>query len=41
MALTYAPGHAQVDFSEALEVLGGVQRKLHYVAMVRLSDRSH
>ena len=34
MALTHAPGHAQVDFGEALGVIGGVQRKLHYVAMV-------
>ena len=34
MALTHAPGHAQVDFGEALGVIGGVQRKLHYFAMV-------
>ena len=34
MPLTHAPGHAQVDFGEALGVLGGVQRKLHYFAMV-------
>ena len=34
MPLTHAPGHAQVDFGEALGVIGGVQRKLHYVAMV-------
>ena len=34
MPLTHAPGHAQVDFGEALGVIGGVQRKLHYFAMV-------
>jgi len=31
--LSHAPGHAQVDFGEALGVIGGVQRKLHYFAM--------
>jgi transposase len=31
--LTHPPGHAQVDFGEALGVIGGVQRKLHYFAM--------
>lgn len=31
--LAHAPGHAQVDFGEALGVIGGVQRKLHYFAM--------
>ena len=34
MPPTHAPGRAQVDFGEALGVIGGVQRKLHYVAMV-------
>ncbi len=33
MPLAHAPGHAQVDFGEALGVIGGVQRKLHYFAM--------
>ena len=32
--LAHAPGNAQVDFGEALGVIGGVQRKLHYFAMV-------
>jgi transposase len=31
--LAHPPGHAQVDFGEALGVIGGVQRKLHYFAM--------
>ena len=31
--LSHPPGHAQVDFGEALGVIAGVQRKLHYFAM--------
>ena len=31
--LSHPPGHAQVDFGEAIGVIGGVQRKLHYFAM--------
>ena len=31
--LSHPPGHGQVDFGEALGVIGGVQRKLHYFAM--------
>ncbi len=31
--LSHAPGHAQVDFGEALGEIGGVVRKLHYFAM--------
>ncbi len=31
--LAHAPGHAQADFGEALGVIGGVQRKIHYFAM--------
>jgi transposase len=27
------PGHAQVDFGEALAVIGGVERKIHFFAM--------
>ena len=27
--LTHPPGHAQVDFGEALAVIGGVERKIH------------
>ena len=28
----HAPGHAQCDFGEALAVIGGVERKAHYIA---------
>ena len=31
--LVHPPGHAQVDFGEALGVIGGVERKIHYLAM--------
>jgi transposase len=31
--LTHAPGQAQADFGEALVVVGGVERKAHYLAM--------
>jgi transposase len=31
--LVHPPGHAQVDFGEALGVIGGVECKLHYFAM--------
>ena len=31
--LSHAPGHAQVDFGEALGIIGGVERKLHCFAM--------
>ncbi len=31
--LSHPPGHAQVDFGEALGVIGGTRRKLHYLAM--------
>ena len=31
--LAHAPGHAQVDFGEALGEIGGVQCKLHYFAL--------
>ena len=31
--LSHAPGHAQVDFGEALGVIGGVACKLHYMAI--------
>ena len=33
MPLTHPPGHAQVDFGEALGVIGGVARKIHFLAM--------
>ncbi len=31
--LVHPPGHAQVDFGEALGVIGGVERKIHFLAM--------
>ena len=31
--LRHDPGHAQADFGEALAVIGGVERKVHFVAM--------
>jgi transposase len=31
--LTHPPGHAQVDFGEAVGVIGGVERKIHFLAM--------
>ena len=31
--LAHPPGHAQVDFGEALAVIGGVERKIHFLAM--------
>ncbi len=31
--LSHPPGHAQVDFGEAVGVIGGVERKIHFLAM--------
>ncbi len=31
--LSHPPGHAQVDFGEALAVIGGEERKVHFFAM--------
>ena len=31
--LAHPPGHAQVDFGEALGIIGGVERKIHFFAM--------
>ena len=31
--LSHPPGHAQADFGEALAVIGGVERKIHFLAM--------
>jgi transposase len=31
--LRHDPGHAQADFGEALAVIGGVERKIHFFAM--------
>ena len=33
MPLRHDAGHAQADFGEALAVIGGVERKVHYFAM--------
>jgi transposase len=30
--LVHAPGHAQVDFGEAVGLIGGVERKIHFFA---------
>src|ERR1700726_2426609 len=30
--LEHSPGHAQVDFGEAIGVIGGVERKIHFFA---------
>jgi transposase len=30
--LEHPPGHAQVDFGEAIGVIGGVERKIHFFA---------
>ena len=31
--LSHPPGHAQVDFGEALAVIGSVERKIHFLVM--------
>lgn len=31
--LVHPPGHAQIDFGEALGVIGGIERKIHFLAM--------
>jgi transposase len=31
--LLHSPGHAQADFGEAIGVIGGVERKIHFFAM--------
>ncbi len=31
--LAHPPGHAQVDFGEALGVIGGIERKIHFLVM--------
>ena len=31
--LTHPPGHAQADFGEALAVIGGIERKVHFMVM--------
>ncbi len=32
MPLVHAPGHAQVDFGEAIGLIGGAERKIHFFA---------
>ncbi len=36
--LSHPPGHAQVDFGEAVGVIGGVRRELHCFAMVDIGS---
>ena len=31
MPLSHSPGHAQVDFGEAIDVIGSVWQKLHFL----------
>jgi transposase len=31
--LSHPPGHAQADFGEALAVIGGIERKIHFLVM--------
>jgi transposase len=31
--LTHPPGHAQADFGEAIGIIGGVERKIHFFAL--------
>ena len=33
MPLSHPPGHAQCDFGEALVIIGGVERKVHYFVL--------
>ena len=33
VTLSHPPGHAQADFGEALAVIGGVERKIHFLVM--------
>jgi len=37
--LRHDPGHAQVDFGEALAVIGGVERKIHFTIELNLTDK--
>ena len=32
MPLVHPPGHAQADFGEAIGIIGGVERKIHFFA---------
>jgi transposase len=31
--LVHPPGHAQTDFGQAIGVIGGIERKIHFFAM--------
>ena len=33
MPLVHPPGHAQVDFGEAVAVIGGVRQKIHFFCL--------
>jgi len=33
--LAHPPGHAQVDFGEAIGIIGGIERKIHFLASRR------
>ena len=33
MPLSHPPGHAQCDFGEAVAIVGGVERKVHYFVL--------
>ena len=33
MPLVHPPGHAQADFGEAIGMIGGLERKIHFFAM--------
>ena len=35
--LVHSPGHAQADFGEAMAVIGGVARKVHFLAFYQRS----
>jgi len=31
--LSHSPGHAQADFGEAFAIIGGVERKIHFLVI--------
>ena len=37
--LVHSPGHAQADFGEAMAVIGGVARKVHFLALADSTGR--
>ena len=40
VSLSHGLGHARCDFGEALAVIGGVERRVHYLVMDVLSTVS-